>query len=203
MPIPVECPDCFAALNVPEKLAGKTIKCPDCSSPVFVPSDEPEEDDRPRERRPRPAPRRADPPPRKRRAAQKGSSQLLLGVVAGVVVIAGVTVGAVYLARGPAKPTDANKTPDTAKGATDPAASPNPGPLAARPNPVVPFVPAGPPRPLSFRVDRRGVSERLRGPGHRRPDLRIELRRRIVVEIDHQFRIPYGRSKLSLRRGSV
>ncbi|HUR54369.1 MAG TPA: hypothetical protein VMZ71_09570 [Gemmataceae bacterium] len=142
MPIPVECPDCRVELNIPEKLAGKTVKCPHCAGPVRVPFDEPEEEERPRERRTRPAPRREAP---KRRAKSKGNSGVLIGAAVGMVVIIVAAVGVTVLVRSGKKgvPTDtAQKTTD-GKGGPAPVVQGDPGPASKL---IVP-VPIGPIRP--------------------------------------------------------
>ncbi|MBX9628353.1 MAG: hypothetical protein K2X82_31430, partial [Gemmataceae bacterium] len=38
MPIPTTCPGCRAAFDVPDQLAGKTIRCTSCKTQLTVPA---------------------------------------------------------------------------------------------------------------------------------------------------------------------
>ncbi|HEY7328534.1 MAG TPA: MJ0042-type zinc finger domain-containing protein [Gemmataceae bacterium] len=62
MPEQVRCPECNAALRVPENLLGKTVKCPKCQTTFTAETDEPVESER-IVREPRPSSARRRPPP--------------------------------------------------------------------------------------------------------------------------------------------
>src|SRR5262245_39574900 len=107
----VACPSCDAKLRVPGTVpAGKRIKCPKCETafsppPVgepTAPADEVDSrDDRPARRKPR-------------KKASAGKAPLVLGVVAGVVLLIGAGVGAAVALRPkktPARPPSPTKPP--------------------------------------------------------------------------------------------
>lgn len=152
MPIPVDCPDCFAVLDVPDRLAGKTVRCPDCTARLFVPGGEDEEDERPQSDRPRSVVRAELDRPRKRKKREKGpSAGVMLGVAVGIVVVLGTAVGVAMTAR----PGSRGVTPEpTAEAKPDPIA-PNAGVPAVLPTltpktaglPALPALPVGPVRP--------------------------------------------------------
>jgi predicted Zn finger-like uncharacterized protein len=62
MPEQVRCPECNAALRVPENLLGKNVKCPKCQATFTAETDEPVESER-IVREPRPSSARRRPPP--------------------------------------------------------------------------------------------------------------------------------------------
>jgi hypothetical protein len=132
MPIPTQCPECLAVLNIPDSLAGKTVKCKECAAHVNVPGkarqweeDEQEEEekseDRPRKKRAREA---GDDRPRGRRKAKSDgpSPVLLAGVAFVVILVVGVAVGIVVVAK---SQSNRNGVDPVAKGGDT---TPTPGP---------------------------------------------------------------------------
>jgi hypothetical protein len=112
MSISTNCPECLASLDIPDSLAGKTVKCKECAALVKVPGgkgrqrEEEEEEkegeeemseDRPRKKRPRDAEDRSR---SRRRAKSDGPSPVLLaGVVFIVIMVVGVAVGIIVVAK--------------------------------------------------------------------------------------------------------
>src|SRR5438552_13725162 len=121
MPFPIRCPGCEATLTVAENLVGRTIKCNKCgemiavNAPAAARAAAPARparaaavlDDDPRPARP--ARHRADdddedlaPRPRKKAAAPvpaaagKSKAPLIIGLVVGLLVLAGGAAGAYF-----------------------------------------------------------------------------------------------------------
>jgi predicted Zn finger-like uncharacterized protein len=102
MAIKLTCPDCEAALTVPESFLGKTLRCKHCGETfkAKAPKRAVEDDDEPRPARKRP--RDDDERPRKvgtkkRKQKQKSQMPLILGLVGGVFVLLGVGLGVYWL----------------------------------------------------------------------------------------------------------
>lgn len=112
MPLTLTCPECHRKLKVPETAAGKKVRCPECQAAFRAEAeegvadrpaprpvrgrDERDDDDR-RERRPR---LRDDDDRGERRRPERKKGGLVLGLVlggAGLLVVAGAVVAAVFL----------------------------------------------------------------------------------------------------------
>jgi predicted Zn finger-like uncharacterized protein len=101
MPLKTECPECQAKLNLSENLEGKKIRCPKCKEVFRVPSSDDFEEApvRKAKRKPsRPEDEDERQSPRERKAKQ-GSPAVLIGVIAGVILLGGGAVAAWLLLR--------------------------------------------------------------------------------------------------------
>jgi hypothetical protein len=99
------CPECAATLSVPETFLGKTLRCKHCGETfkAKAPKRPVEEDDEPRPAKKRPRDDDDDNRPRKvgkkkRKQKPKSQTPLILGLIGGVVVLAGVGIGIAYFA---------------------------------------------------------------------------------------------------------
>ncbi len=99
MPVPVECPGCRTRLTAPNELLGRKVKCPDCGLVLVVPMAAPRSAPRPA---PRPRPRIEedeeydDRAGRYERRESSGGGLLIVGLLVGLLVLAGAGAGAWY-----------------------------------------------------------------------------------------------------------
>lgn len=97
MPVEATCPECQAAFEVADRLAGRVVPCPRCRAEVTVPARSGDEAITTRQAARRPIPiKPLDPPPPRRLSVGRGLALVAIGV--GVVCLGGVVV---YLARWP------------------------------------------------------------------------------------------------------
>ena len=116
MRIATECPACLAELQIPEELAGKTVKCLECGGHVYVPGgeddspeeteqarrrdDEPEDHSRnssplPRNKRSRDDDKQDRPRRRKAKSRKKSGNRVGLWITLGIVILVVIVIGTI------------------------------------------------------------------------------------------------------------
>ena len=156
MPIAVHCPECNAKLNAPDSAAGKTVTCPKCKEAMVIPEieeeaeeeaappkrtkaeDKPvvkkkkavvEDDDDEEEERPRKKKKG------KKKTAKSGLSPVLIGAIAGGVLLLGGGAFAAYwfgIREKPKETANSNTTPNQNTPAPGGSGVPGPGPASGK-----------------------------------------------------------------------
>lgn len=108
MTIPATCPECMADWNLPDSLAGKTVKCKDCGARMEVPGgkrvsqreEDEDEEETPRSRGKRGWDEDDRPRQRKKRQSKGLSLWVTIGIPVGGLLVIGVVGLVIVLSRG-------------------------------------------------------------------------------------------------------